>query len=283
MTVPLITADALRARLDCGEDLVILDVRWRIDRPDGRDDFLAGHVPGAVYVDLEAELGDHTAIGRGRHPLPSGARLTAAGRGWGVRTGVPVVVYDACNSVPAARAWWLLTAAGHHDVVILDGGWPAWQGSGGVVETGEVEPRRGDIDFVAVDFADAALKTTGVDGAAEWPRDGVLVDARAGERFRGEVEPIDPVAGHIPGAVNVPAADVVDAEGRFLPVDALRERFAAAGIDGSRRVAAYCGSGINASQLVVALRLVGIDAALFPGSWSEWTSDPGRPVAVGSR
>lgn len=279
MTALLTSADDLRARLERGEEVAILDVRWRIDNPDGRSEFDRGHIPGAVYVDLDAELSDHTVAGRGRHPLPSGVALAAAARRWGVRAGVPVVVYDAANSVPAARAWWLLTTAGVTDVTVLDGGWAGWQAAGGVVETDTVTPLAGDIDFPATDLAAAALPTTTAEGAAKWVATGVLVDARAGERYRGEVEPVDPVAGHIPGAVNVPAADVVDTQGRFLPAPQLRERFAAAGIDGTRPVAAYCGSGINASQLILALQLAGIDATLFPGSWSEWTSDPTRPVA----
>ncbi|MGW0174137.1 sulfurtransferase [Rhodococcus sp. NPDC003322] len=278
MTADIIAPADLLTRLGRGEDIVILDVRWRIDRPDGRTEFDDGHIPGAAYVDLESELSDHGVPGRGRHPLPSGGRLAEAARRWGVRAGVPVVVYDDWNNVPASRAWWLLTAAGVPEVTVLDGGWAAWLSAGGAVQTGSHEPEIGDIAFTATDLSAAALPTTTADGAADRARDGVLVDARAGERYRGEVEPIDPVAGHIPGAVNVPATEVLAADGRFRSADELRARFARAGIDGSRPVAAYCGSGINASQLIVALRLAGIDAALFPGSWSEWTSDPARPI-----
>ena len=263
---------------DAASRTVVLDVRWTLARPDGRDAFRAGHIPGAVYVDLDAELADHDAIGEGRHPLPTEAAFTRAMRRWGLRHGDTVVVADGGGSYASARAWWLLTHAGWPDVRILDGALPAWIAAGLPIETGETTPEPGDatarfgsLPVVDIDEADAL-------GASSH---GVLLDARAGERYRGEVEPIDPRAGHIPGAVSAPTTENVDAHGRFLPADALRARFAALGVDGTRPVAAYCGSGITAAHEVVALRLAGIDGVLYPGSFSQWSNHWERPVATG--
>ena len=242
----------------------------------GSEEFAAGHVPGAVYVDLETELAAHPRDDRagGRHPLPSVETVEALVRRAGVGTGT-VVVMDSADGVAAARAWWVLRHAGHPDVRLLDGGWLAWASSGGDVElgaggpppVGTFEVRWGSMPVVSA--ADVAV------GGA------VLLDARAAARFRGEVEPIDPVAGHIPGAVSAPATDDLDAEGLWVPDAQLRETYAALGVDGNAPVAAYCGSGVTAAHTVVALARLGIDAALYPGSWSDWISDPSRPIATG--
>jgi thiosulfate/3-mercaptopyruvate sulfurtransferase len=275
----LITATELAALLEAGDPLTILDVRWRLDEPDGRPAYLQGHLPGAVYVSLEEELSDHTVAGRGRHPLPSGRNLQAAARGWGIRQDVPVVVYDDWNRAGSARAWWVLTAAGLANVRILDGGLGAWRSAGLTLETGPVNPQPGNVTVLHNDlYAGSRLTLTAQQSGAG----GVtLLDARAPERFRGEVEPVDPVAGHIPGAHNLPSGALLTDDGTFRGDDALTELLSDRGIDTSGPLGAYCGSGVTASITVAALAAVGYDAALFPGSWSEWSSDPDRLVARG--
>lgn len=275
----LITATELAALLEAGDPLTILDVRWRLDEPDGRPAYLQGHLPGAVYVSLEEQLSDHTIAGRGRHPLPSGRNLQAAARGWGIRQDVPVVVYDDWNRAGSARAWWVLTAAGLANVRILDGGLGAWRSAGLTLETGPVNPQPGNVTVLHNDlYAGSRLTLTAQQSGAG----GVtLLDARAPERFRGEVEPVDPVAGHIPGAHNLPSGALLTDDGTFLGDDALTELLSDRGIDTSGPLGAYCGSGVTASITVAALAAVGYDAALFPGSWSEWSSDPDRLVARG--
>jgi thiosulfate/3-mercaptopyruvate sulfurtransferase len=264
----LITATELAQRLDTGEPLTILDVRWQLAEPDGRAAYARGHIPGAVYVSLEDELSDHSVTGRGRHPLPSGRSVEAAARSWGVRTGVPVVVYDDWNRAGSARAWWVLTAAGLADVRILDGGFSAWTGP---LESGTVAPEPGDVTVPHDDLYDGARPTLSADHVGNV----MLLDARAPERFRGDVEPMDPVAGHIPGAKNVPSTSLLTDDGTFLP-DAELTRLAGGG-----SIGAYCGSGVTASVVVAAFAAAGVEAALYPGSWSEWCSDPARPVARG--
>ncbi|AGB26023.1 rhodanese-related sulfurtransferase [Mycobacterium sp. JS623] len=262
----LITATELAQRMGVGEPLTILDVRWQLTEPDGRPAYEQGHLPGAVYVSLEDELTDHGVSGRGRHPLPSGRSVQAAARRWGIRDGVPVVVYDDWNRAGSARAWWVLTAAGVPNVRILDGGLSAWSGP---FETGAVAPEPGDVTVPHDDLYAGALPTLTAEQAA---KAAVLLDARAPERFRGEVEPVDPVAGHIPGARNVPSTGLLTPAGTFA-----LDRLPA--IDGS--VGAYCGSGVTASVVIAALAANGVDAALYPGSWSEWCSDPTHPVETG--
>jgi thiosulfate/3-mercaptopyruvate sulfurtransferase len=262
----LITATELTRRLNAGEPMTILDVRWQLTEPDGRAAYEQGHLPGAVYVSLDDELSDHTVVGRGRHPLPSGRDLEAAGRRWGVRQGVPVVVYDDWNRAGSARAWWVLTAAGIADVRILDGGLRAWSGP---LESGSVTAEPGDVTVAHDDLYAGALPTLTAEQAAAAD---VLLDARAPERFRGETEPVDPVAGHIPGARNLPSTALLSDDGTFA-LDRLPD------FDGP--VGAYCGSGVTASVVVAALAAAGVNAALYPGSWSEWSSDPTHPVQTG--
>ncbi|MDF2830638.1 MAG: rhodanese-related sulfurtransferase, partial [Mycobacterium sp.] len=177
----LIAATDLRARLAAGEDVTVLDVRWQLATPDGRADYEAGHVPGAVYVSLDDDLTDHAVVGRGRHPLPSGRDLQEAARRWGIRSGVPVVVYDDWNRAGSARAWWVLTAAGIPAVRILDGGLAAWRDAGGELETGSAATQPGDVVVAHDDLYAGALPTLTADEAANADR---LVDARAPERFR---------------------------------------------------------------------------------------------------
>ncbi len=271
----LIGAGELLRRLDAGERPVILDVRWRLDAPDGRAAYLAGHLPGAVYVSLDDDLSDHTVTGRGRHPLPSGADVQAAARRWGIGAGSTVVVYDDWNRAGSARAWWVLTAAGLGDVRILDGGLPAWTAAGGGLESGPVTPPPGDVTVSRSDLYGGARSTLTADEAAG-SAVATLLDARAPERFSGALEPVDPVGGHIPGAVNLPSGAVLDADGRFRPAAEVGALLAERGVAGP--VGVYCGSGVTAAVVIAALNTAGVDAALFPGSWSQWSADPDRPV-----
>lgn len=266
-----VTAGELAGMLERGEPVTLLDVRWSLAEPDGSAAFERGHLPGAVYVSLDDELSDHSVAGRGRHPLPSGAAVQAAARRWGVRTGVPVVVYDDWNRAGSARAWWVLTAAGIPDVRILDGGLAAWTGEW---ESGTVVPEPGDVTVAFDDLYAGARKAVTADDAADAP---VLIDARAPERFRGDTEPVDPVAGHIPGARNVPSTSLLRSDGTLLDHDDLTRVFDGAGPE----PAVYCGSGVTASVVIAALASVGVDAALFPGSWSQWSAESARPVALG--
>jgi thiosulfate/3-mercaptopyruvate sulfurtransferase len=254
--------------------LVLLDVRWRLDAPDGRPAYRAGHLPGARYVDLDRELAGPPAPLLGRHPLPAPADLEAAARRWGVRQDSVVVAYDDLGGMSAARAWWLLRDGGLTDVRVLNGGLASWRRAGLPLESGDVEPEPGDVRLTP-----GHLAVIDADRAAAFP--GALLDARAGERYRGEVEPVDPRAGHVPGALSAPTAGNLDADGGFLPPDALRRRFTDLGVDLDGPVAAYCGSGVTASHEVLALAVAGVDAALYPGSWSAWSNDPARPVVTG--
>ena len=263
----LITAFGL-AQLIAAGPVTLLDVRWQLAKPDSRDDYRAGHIPDAVYVSLEDELSDHRVPGRGRHPLPSGAALQAAARRWGVRAGVPTVVYDDWNLAGSARAWWVLRAAGIGNVRILDGGLAAWTTSGGPLDRGDSEAEVGDITVTHEDLYNGAMATLTADEAAALGS--ALADARAPERFRGDVEPIDPVAGHIPGAVNVPSTGLLAADGT------VRTDLDVPSVSG-----AYCGSGVTAAVAIAAWAANGKQVALFPGSWSQWSNDPDRPVATG--
>lgn len=267
---PLISPDELAAVLG---DVTVLDVRYQMGGPPGRDLHAAGHVPGAAYVDLDEDLADPPGAG-GRHPLPDEGRFEAAMRRAGVRADRPVVVYDDWQGRAAARAWWLLRYHGHPDVRVLDGGWTAWQEDGHPVEAGERAVESGDFT-VAAEKRMPVVEADGVLGVD------VLIDARAAERYRGETEPVDRVAGHIPGAVNVPTTDNLDARGRFRSPAELREVYAAVGAADGGSVAAYCGSGVTAAHDLVAMAAAGIEAALYPGSWSGWITDPGRTVAAG--
>jgi thiosulfate/3-mercaptopyruvate sulfurtransferase len=272
----LISVDDLFALQERGDRVRILDVRWCLDRPDGRDDVAAAHIPGAVYVDLESQLAGHGGPTDGRHPLPRREDLEAAARSWGLDDGDTVVVYDDLGGMSAARAWWLLRHHGVEDVRILDGAFAAWQRAGLPVEQGVVTPRHGSVTL-----ADGVTPIVALDDVASVADRGVLVDARATERYAGDVEPIDPRAGHIPGAVSAPTTGNLTDDGRFRSPSELRDRFTAAGITDGEEVAVYCGSGVTAAHTIAALAVAGIDAALFPGSWSAWSNHPDRPVATG--
>ncbi|MFC6063934.1 sulfurtransferase [Streptomyces ochraceiscleroticus] len=274
----LITAAELYARLHTDDPApVVLDVRWQLGDPDGHGHYLKEHIPGALYVDLDTELAAPPTSDAGRHPLPDVAALQAAARRWGLSAGHPVVVYDDNGNTAAARAWWLLRWAGIEQVTLLDGALGAWRAAGLRTETGQaVPPEPGDIVLTP-----GHLPVLDAEAAARVARTGVLLDARAAERYRGESEPVDPRAGHIPGARSAPTGDNLTADGAFRPPEELALRFAALGADGATEVGVYCGSGVTAAHQIAALAHAGIPAALYPGSWSAWSADPARPVAEG--
>jgi thiosulfate/3-mercaptopyruvate sulfurtransferase len=273
---PLISVDRLAAELASGSPPVLLDCRWQLAGGADRAAYDRGHLPGAVFVDLDRDLA--AAPGpRGRHPLPDPAAFQAAMRRCGVDGGRPVVAYDQGDAGGAARAWWLLGFFGHPDARVLDGGLPAWVASGRPLDTGPPDPLPGD--FTARPGHRPALDAA---GAARMAAAGVLLDARVPARYAGREEPVDPVAGHIPGARNSPMGELLTG-GLLLPTAQLRRRFEALGVRQGVPVGAYCGSGVVAAQLVLALEAAGIPAALYPGSWSEWVADPSRPVAVGDQ
>jgi thiosulfate/3-mercaptopyruvate sulfurtransferase len=272
--------------------VTLLDVRWSRTGPPGRESYAAGHIPGARYTDLDHQLASPQGPGTGRHPLPLAEEFQAAMRALGVSDDRTVVVYDAADSTAAARAWWLLRYFSHRDVFVLDGGYAAWVSGGLPTASGDLpwgpggdpsgtEDAGGRAgDFIAVP---GAMPLLDADGAAKLAVEGVLLDARAAARYRGEVEPVDPVAGHIPGAVSAPTADNVGPDDRFLLPEILRTRFAALGVsaDDGRAVGVYCGSGVTAAHEVLALELAGVEAGLYVGSWSQWITDPTRRIATG--
>lgn len=272
----LIRAAELRILVESAQRVVVLDVRWQLGGPPGHGEYLRGHIPGSVFVSLDDELSNHGASGEGRHPLPTGDALQAAARRWGIRAGDQVVAYDDSGNLAAARAWWLLRQAGV-DVRLLDGGLKAWTDAGGALDTEDVQPDIGDVELLG--------GTGGVLELEQIPAfmtTGLLLDARAADRYRGEAEPVDPVAGHIPGAVSAPTFGNLDQVGRFLNAKLLLERFASLGIDGSTPIAVYCGSGVTAAHQVAALAIAGFDAALYPGSWSQWSNRAELAVATGA-
>jgi thiosulfate/3-mercaptopyruvate sulfurtransferase len=274
LTKPLITAAELSVLLTGpGPAVTVLDVRWQLATGAERRAFLEGHIPGAAFVDLDRQLADPPSR-RGRHPLPSARRFGAEMRALGVSATRGVVVYDAANSSSAARAWWLLRYFGHPDVAVLDGGLAAWIAARGALESGDVRVTPGD--FVARGGGMAVVTADEIPASAE---DGILLDARAQERFRGLVEPVDRVAGHIPGARNRPTTENVDPSGRFRNPAHLKAEFENLGVRRGVPIAAYCGSGVTATHELLALELAGYSGALYPGSWSEWITDPARPVA----
>ncbi|QEV20707.1 sulfurtransferase [Streptomyces alboniger] len=268
----IISASELASDLAGENPPVLLDVRWQ-HQGSMRDAYEEGHIPSAVFVDLDADLAGPAGPG-GRHPLPDLEHFGAVMRAAGVSPDRDVVVYDGGQNWAAARLWWMLRWTGHPSVRVLDGGLALWTGS---LETGAgTAPAEGSFEPAptSTDFLDA-------DSAAALARSGLLLDARAAERYRGEVEPIDRVAGHIPGAVSVPTTENVEEDGRFKPAAELADRFKALGASGTSEVGVYCGSGVSGAHEVLALAVAGIPAALYVGSWSEWSADGSRPVATG--
>ena len=271
----LISPEALAAHLD-GPRLRLIDTRWYLGQPGaGRVAYDGGHLPGAIFVDLDADLA--APSGAGRHPLPDPAAFAARMRELGIGNGDLVVAYDDAGGGVAARLWWMLDDLGHRNVAVLDGGIGAWLAAGFPLTQDERQwpPARLDL---------AQQWSRVIDREALAPRLGsvVLLDGRAGPRYRGEVEPVDPVAGHIPSAVSAPIGDNLGPDGRFLPPTVLAERFHILGCT-ARQVVTSCGSGTNACQTALAMRIAGLpDPLLYPGSYSDW-SRSGRPVATGPR
>jgi thiosulfate/3-mercaptopyruvate sulfurtransferase len=266
---PLIVVTELGELIAREAALALMDARWSPAGPAPLDQYRAGHLPGAGYCSLDTDLSAPPGA-RGRHPLPSAGAFQAALRRIEVNASDLVVVYDQRDSTIWARLWWMLRYFGHDDVQVLDGGYEAWVRAGMPIETGDGVAKE-DGDFVASRGGMPIVTASDVQALA---RRGVLLDARLAERYRGEVEPLDLVAGHIPGAVSAPTFGNTDADGMFLRAGELRERFAALGIAPGTEVAAYCGSGVTAAHEVLALRLAGFDAALYVGSWSEWIAGP---------
>ncbi|GAA5157257.1 sulfurtransferase [Ornithinimicrobium tianjinense] len=282
-TSPLVSAAELAELLDGPQESrpTLVDVRWVLGGGEqhNRESYLEGHLPGASFLDLESALSDPvTASGAGgRHPMPSPERVQEGLRAAGVRSGRPVVFYDARASLGAARAWWVASYFGV-EAHVLDGGLAAWQEAGLPVESGPVEVPPGDVVLEA-----GGRPTVDAIGVQDWvDRGGQLLDARPADRFRGENETIDPVAGHIPGARSLPALELLDDHGRFLPANAITALMHEAGADPERASAVYCGSGVQAAHVALALEAVGLPTpAVYVGSWSDWISGPDRPVATG--
>lgn len=273
---PLISAAELLADLASDAPPLVLDVRWSLGATDPRGDHERAHIPGAIYVDLETELSGPGTPQDGRHPLPDPDTFAAAATRWGVGPETAVVVYDDSGGLSAARLWWLLRWIGHPAVRVLDGGLAAWRAAGGAIETGP------DTDVVPASTPlparPGAMPTVSAEDIVAG-RVPVLLDARAEERYRGEVEPIDPVAGHIPGARSVPTAGNLRDDGTFRDPAELRARFTEAGVEPGEPVAAYCGSGVTAAHELLALEVAGLGTgALYAPSWSGWIADPDHPV-----
>lgn len=274
---PWISPEALLADIDA-PDLRVIDVRSSLaDREAGRREYRAGHLPGAIFLDLDTDLSSPPGRHGGRHPLPDPAQAATTFGAAGIGSGTRVVVYDDAAGMIAGRLWWMLRWLGHERVQVLDGGVPAWLDAGGTLVTdvprpaqAAFEPRPRDDVAVDRDWLLARLGDPGV----------VVVDARAPERYRGEVEPIDPRGGHIPGAINRPYAENLDG-GRFRPLAELVDRYR--DLQGAGTVVVYCGSGVSAAHDLMALEASGVTGArLYPGSWSDWVSYEDAPVALGA-
>lgn len=275
MTI-LINVDELATAIARDKSPVILDVRWALNGPPGHSEYLKGHIPGAVFVDLDSELSNIGLPQHGRHPLPTAEQFQTAARRWGINAGDAVVVYDGEGNLTSARAWWLLRWAGFTDVRLLDGALPAWIAAGHAVTTDDVTPQPGTIEL-----SSGLVRTVDLAEIEDFTQRGLLLDAREPERFRGEVEAIDPKAGHIPGARNAPTSANLDSEGRFLSAEDLRARFEGLGVNGARPVGVYCGSGVSAAHEIAALEIAGgYKTVLYAGSWSEWSNND-LPVATG--
>jgi thiosulfate/3-mercaptopyruvate sulfurtransferase len=269
MIPPVVDAGWLSEHRD---EVVVADVRWYLDGRSGRSAYDGGHVPGAVFVDLDEWLAAHGSPGAGRHPLPEPEHFARGMAELGIGDEDTVVAYDDAGGVMAARLVWMLRSTGHA-AALLDGGLAAWEGP---LET--ASPSRAPVRFTPRPWPQDRLAS--IDDAAD--RRNVVLDARQRERYLGKEEPIDPRAGHIPGARSLPARENLDDTGRFLPVAELRGRLAAAGVAEGAPVVSYCGSGVTACHTLLAIEHAGLgEGRLFPGSWSQWSSDPARPAATG--
>jgi len=270
----LIEADELHQRLREGKRTILLDIRFRPDRPEGRPAYRAGHIADAVYVDLPTELAGASSGFSGRRPLPKISDLQRDVRRWGINTGDTVVVYDDNRGLQAGRAWWVLRWAGVSDVRLLNGGLAAWSAAGLPVTERVPLPDPGNVELSA-----GHLTQLDADGASAVPSSGVLLDARSRVQYDGNpADPADRETGHIPGAYSLPATEYLDADGRIAPAQAIRARLKAANVAADKPIGLYCGGGVAGAFSTLVLASVGFDAALFVGSWSAWSSDPRRPV-----
>ena len=282
MSSPLISPEELARRLDY-PTWVVVDCRWTLTDPAaGPAAHARSHIPGARYANLDDDLSRRPGPSDGRHPLPAAADFAARLGSWGVGNSTTVVAYDEASGAIAARLWWLLGWLGHDRRLVLDGGFAAWTAAGLPVEARM--PRWQPAHFVPRALADDSV-VAAADLPALQAAGSLLVDVRAAPRYRGEQEPIDPVAGHVPGAVNRPGSVNIDANGRFRASEALRgELTELLGGRSPRELIAMCGSGVTACQLLLALEVAGLDGAkLYAGSWSEWIRDPARPIATGPK
>lgn len=287
---PVVSVEWLHRRMaEDGPGLRIFDVRFDLLAPDaGRQSYLAGHIPGASHLDLDHDLAGPRGASGGRHPLPDPDTLTETLRGFGVGRETDVVFYDEGASMYAARAWWLMEYLGHSRTHVLDGGFAAWQAAAGALASGdadEVRARSGPRgDFQPRPRPDLAVNAEAVERLSRailaGDRQHVLLDARAAERYRGDAEPLDRAAGHIPGAGNRPWSENYGPDGRWRGPDELARQYA--DLRQADEVVLYCGSGVSACVDVLAMRRTGFEnVRLYPGSWSEWSSDPSQPVARG--
>lgn len=265
----------LADRLNRGEVRVI-DVQYALLGPPSRELYAVRHLPGAPHLALDEDLAGPPGV-RGRHPLPDPTVLQGALRACGVDDDTQVVLYDQGTSLAAGRAWWILRWAGHPQVQVLDGGLAAWERAGLPVTAEAATPVPGSVTV-----RPGSVPVLDADGVRSLTLSGVLLDVRAAERYRGEVEPIDRVAGHIPGAVNLPATELQHADGTFRSAQEIRDRLAAAGVHRDTPLGTSCGSGVTAAQAALAFHEAGITAIPYIGSWSEWIADPNRPVATGA-
>lgn len=268
----LIEADELHRRIESGQRTVILDIRFRPDRPDGKPAYREGHIDDADYVDLPTELAGKTVGFSGRRPLPNIADLQRDARRWGINNGDTVVVYDDNRGLQAGRAWWVLRWAGIEDVRLLNGGLAAWRAANLPLTERIPLPEFGNVVLSAGHLPDIDADT-----AAAAPASGVLIDARSREHYDG-ANASDREHGHIPGALSFPATDYLAADGRIASDDQIRARLKVANVVTDKPISVYCGGGVAGAFSTLALATVGIDAKLFVGSWSAWSSDPSRPV-----
>ena len=277
----IISPDEVAAHL-ADDGWLIVDSRFVLTQPAaGRTEYERAHIAGAVYAHLDDDLSGPIVPGTtGRHPLPSVDAAAATFARLGIGDGTQVVVYDDQNGLVAARLWWMLRWLGHSAVAVLDGGWQRWRDEGRPTQGG-VETRAA-ATFTAHPRPELIVDTAEVERVREDPGFRVM-DARAGARYRGETEPIDPVAGHIPGAISAPLTDNLDADGSWLPPEQLRERYTQLmGDVPPEATIMYCGSGVSAGHNLLALQHAGLgEARLYAGSWSEWITDPSRPIATG--
>lgn len=284
----LISAEQLHSLLGSTDSVRVLDVRWRQDRPEGLPEYLQGHIPGAVFVDLDYELSSPgSAPEEGNHPLPRPEDLEEAARRWGIHDGDTVVVYDDMKNLSSARAWWLLRYAGLDDVRILDGSLRAWATAGYPLDSGLELPPPGDV---TVEFGHLKIAGIGDITALRRPlgldtlfprrasKPSVLIDARPKERYLGADDPLAARPGHIPGALSAPATENIDSQGHLLPPEELRERYLGLGLDPTATAYVYCHSGIHSAHSVLALEHAGFEAVLYPGGYGQWSLDPARPV-----